>query len=265
MAENSKIEWCDSTANLWQGCTHVSSGCDHCYAETLSHRWGKSLWGANAPRMATKSVWSDLASYQRKSEALGAVHRVFVGSLMDIFEKPMCLVDHRNDPVMHELGNGQDTTATLRHRLFDEVTAGYYPNLDFLLLTKRPSNIAQFIPPIWNTYHYSQPNVMFGCTVVSLKELRLVDQLRDQAPGRRFLSIEPQLEYIPDIDLTGIAWVINGGESGPRKRPFDPAWARRLRDICAEQNVPFFMKQINKIDPIPDDLLIRQFPPLPVF
>src|SRR4051812_34878582 len=99
MSTNSKIEWTHHTANLWHGCTKVHEGCDHCYAETLSHRWGRDIWGNDKPRMEIRSVWSDLARMQRMAAEAGEIHRVFVGSMMDIFEKPMTLVDSKGEMV----------------------------------------------------------------------------------------------------------------------------------------------------------------------
>lgn len=134
MAQNSKIEWTHHTANLWWGCTKVHEGCDNCYAETLSKRFGNDVWGVDKPRKEIKSVWKDLDAYQKAAAAAGEVHRVFVGSMMDIFEKPMPLIDTN--------GNDFETsdTGVLRNILFQRITDNYYPNLMFLFLTKRPSN-----------------------------------------------------------------------------------------------------------------------------
>lgn len=256
MAQDSKIEWTKHTANLWWGCTEVHAGCDNCSASALSNRWGNDLWGADKPRKRIAPTFDNLAKDQRMAQKAGNVDRVFVGSMMDIFEKPMPMIDSKGAP------SGFDT-GQIRERFFNLISGGNYPNLDFLLLTKRPSNIHKYIPLSWK--HYVPDNVMFGCSVVNPGTLFLVDQLCHSTPlgARRFLSIEPQLEYIPEIDLTSIHWVICGGESGPKKRPFNADWGRRLRDICKEQNVPFFFKQVDKVQDIPADLLIRQFPTQP--
>lgn len=95
MAENSKIEWCDHKANLWWGCANVHSGCKNCFAETISHRWGNDVWGNDKPRKAIKSVWDDLNRFQRKAQEAGEMQTVFVGSMMDIFEKPMQLINSK--------------------------------------------------------------------------------------------------------------------------------------------------------------------------
>jgi len=253
MAQNSKIEWTHHTANLWWGCTKVHEGCDNCYAEQLSNRWGNDIWGNDKPRKEIKSVFNDLAKYQKLAKQAGEVHRVFVGSMMDIFEKPMHLIDNN--------GNSRNyKTSTLRDLFFMNIEWGEYPNLMFLLLTKRPGNINKYIPEFWK--ENPTENVMFGTSPVDMKTLENMLPKLKQVNGRRFLSIEPQLGPINEIDLSGIDWVIQGGESGPRKRPFNLDWAYMMREICLNQGVPYFFKQIDKVKIIPDDLMINQFPPL---
>lgn len=257
MAQNSKIEWTHHTANLWHGCTKVHAGCDHCYAETLSHRWGRDIWGNDKPRMEIKSVWSDLKKYQAAAAAVNEVHRVFVGSMMDIFEKPMPLIDSK--------GNLSTTvdTGQLRNQFFDQIKC--YPNLLFLLLTKRPSNINKYIPESWKTD--PPKNVMFGTSPCDQATAdTLIPQLL-QVKGKHFLSIEPLLgqvniskwihesiceehgrcgycDPVPDEPKEErIDWVIVGGESGHNARPMHPEWVRLLRDHCNDAEVPFFFKQ----------------------
>ncbi len=265
MAENSKIEWTNHTANLWWGCTKVHCGCDNCYALTFAKRVGNDIWGEEKPRRMIKDVWNKLAKFQKEAEELGVVHRVFVGSMMDIFEKPKSLVNHKGEPIKEgesEFWN----TGQLRDKFFNEVVPNS-PNLMFLLLSKRPSNINKYIPDSWK--ENPPANVMFGTSPVNQKTANdLISQLA-KVKGKRFLSIEPQLE---EIDLTvkskngdlaliqTVDWIINGGESGHTKRPFNTDWARKLRDDCKSYKVPFFFKQIDKVQTIPDDLLIREFP-----
>jgi len=253
MAQNSKIEWCAHTCNLIWGCAKVSTGCQNCYAETLSNRWGNNVWGNDAPRRAIKSVWKDFDKYQKAAKEAGEIHSVFVGSMMDIFEKPMPLIDAKGNKLE---GNSGD----LRSRYFREVIPTT-PNLLHLLLTKRPSNINKYIPKAWKIN--APKNVMFGTSPANQKTAdTLIPQLL-KVKGKRFLSVEPQLDI---VDLRkwlrggGISWVICGGESGHSKRPFDCDWARLLRDHCKEFKTSFFMKQIDKVQPIPPDLQIRQFP-----
>lgn len=277
MAENSKIEWTTHTGNLWHGCTRVSEGCTNCYAETLSHRWGRDLWGNDKPRMIINSFLKDIARYQKLAAAAGEIHRVFVGSMMDIFEKSMPLVTAKGEPV-----EGHNT-GLLRDGFFHEVVPAC-PNLLFLLLTKRPSNINKMIPESWK--EHPPKNVMFGTSPVDQETANtLIPQLL-QVNGKRFLSIEPQLGHVnlfPFVMSTGwipsyenpdnydldqpaeptkenIHWVICGGESGHGRRQFNTDWARDLKYQCHISDIPFFMKQIDKVIPIPEDLLIREYP-----
>lgn len=145
MAQNSKIEWTDHTANLWHGCTKVHEGCDNCYAEVLSKRWGNDIWGNDKPRKLVISFFKDLDKYQELAKKNGEVHKVFVGSMMDIFEKPMPLVDNKGIEIVN-LNTGQ-----LRGMFFKRISENRYPNLMFLLLTKRPSNINKYIPEEWKS------------------------------------------------------------------------------------------------------------------
>lgn len=248
MAENTKIEWCDHTVNLWWGCTKVHAGCDHCYAETLSKRFGNDVWGNDKNRKAIRSAFSDLRKFQSKAAAQGVIKTVFVGSMMDIFEKAF------------PANFGIVSTGDIRKLFLSEIFLGAYNNLDFLLLTKRPSNINKMIGAF-----FTSPNVMYGTSIVDQATTDTLLPHLKNVPGRRFLSIEPQLGPINRINLTGIDWVIQGGESGPGRRPFDLAWARDMRDRCRAAGVPYFFKQIDKVrdktEGIPADLQIREFPP----
>lgn len=258
MAENSKIEWCHHSVNLWWGCTEVHAGCDNCYARVFSNRFNQPLWGNDVPRKEIKSAWDNLIKFQNLAAAKGEIHRVFVGSMMDIFEKAMPIIDAEVP---------EYTTGVLRNRFFSQITDGWYPNLLFLFLTKRPSNINKRIPDHWK--ETPPDNVMFGTSPVDQKTAdTLIPQLL-QVKGKKFLSVEPQLAEIKlqsnwligNHDIKGqIDWVIQGGESGPKRRPFNLDWAYSLRDQCAEARVPYFFKQIDKVQPIPADLMIRQFP-----
>lgn len=247
MAKNSKIEWTHHTANLWWGCTKVHQGCDNCYAESLSNRYGHKVWGDNNSRRLIKSTFTDIFKYQKQAEQLNTKFRVFVGSMMDIFEKSKEV----------EVANDFNSTGDKREFFFNEVIPNC-PNLIFLLLTKRPSNINKMIPKAWK----SNPpkNVMFGTSPVCEKTSKTLIKQLQAVNGYKFLSVEPQLEHIRNIDLNGIDWVIQGGESGHHKRKFDSDWGRTLRDICKEKRVPYFFKQIDKVQIIPDDLLVREFP-----
>lgn len=270
MAQNSKIEWTHHTANLWHGCTKVHEGCTNCYAETLSKRWGNDVWGNDKPRKAIKSVWNDLAKYQKLAKEANEIHRVFVGSMMDIFEKPMHVIDSKGNTELDchcDWCDGKLTTEHFRQWFFRTVIPNS-PNLLFLLLTKRPSNINKYIPEEWKLN--PPTNVMFGTSPVNQETCnKLIPQLL-QVKGKHFLSIEPQLNYVDifgswvdkerNLELGVIDWIIQGGESGHHKRPFNLKWAYAMKEQCEAMGVPYFFKQIDKVQPIPEDLLIRQFP-----
>jgi protein gp37 len=255
MAQDSKIEWTHHTLNLWWGCTKVHAGCDHCYAEATSKWRGHHVWGNDSGRRMIKSAFSDLDKFQRLAKNANTFHRVFVGSMMDIFEKSMPL----NNPVDH-----LTETDDLRQELFTRM-GEMYPNLIFLFLTKRPSNIAKYVPAGW----LDEPpaNIIYGTSVSDPDSFNtLVPQLL-KVPGKHFISMEPQIEFIPvnrlsDFEITSggkLDWLIQGGESGPRKRPFDLKWAYHVRDYCESYGIPYFFKQIDKVQTIPESLMIRQF------
>lgn len=264
MAINSKIEWTEHTANLWHGCTKVHAGCNNCYAETMTKRWGREIWGNDAPRLEIGSVWKDLAKMQREAQKADTMARVFIGSMMDIFEKPMPTIDSHGGMVVNVSdGSPTFTTENSRDKLFEEISDGIYPNLIFLFLTKRPSNIRKMVPGTWLVE--PPANVMMGTSPCDQKTAEtLVPQLVQNWTGKRFLSIEPLLgpvdlskfftiEHItlpvPWPNNAGIkttspfTWIITGGESGPKARPCHPDWIRSLRDQCATFGIPFFFKQ----------------------
>lgn len=257
MADTTEIAWTDSTANLWWGCVEVHAGCDFCYARTFSaNRTGKSLWGTDVPRRAIKGVWGDLSRWQRTAADFFAEHgrrrTVFVGSMMDIFEKGHPALDSKGEPV-------EGGTAELRRRFFEEVVPAT-PDLIYLLLTKRPSNVLKMVPAAWLAPGGWPAHVWVGTSVVDQQTAdTLIPQIL-RIPGPTFLSMEP---LIGPVDLTavyadvmdeahgvhalaaGIGWIIVGGESGyqPGVRAMHPAWARAIRDACAAAGVPFLFKQ----------------------
>ncbi len=254
MAKDSPIEWTKHTANLSLGCCKVHKGCDNCYAAALAKRWGNDIWGSDKPRKQVISVWANLLKYQKEAKAACKRHPVFVGSMQDIFEKPMPLIDHKGK-------NLDITTGDLRRKFFENISNGMYPNLMFLLLTKRPSNINKYIPDAWKLC--PPANVAFGTSPVDQATANNLIAHLLQVKGKRFLSVEPQLDEItltPWLQNKSIHWVIQGGESGPKKRPFNTDWARKMRDECKATNTPYFFKQIDKVKEIPADLMVRQFP-----
>ena len=224
MAENSKIEWTHHTFNPWVGCTRVSPACDHCYAEAIDARFKGNRWGPRADRTRTKT-WGDPVKWNRKAEAKGTRYRVFCASMADVFDNHKSIqFDWRRD----------------LYQLIDET-----PFLDWLLLTKRPQNVAKLAPNSWFE-NGIPPNVWLGTTVENQIEVKRRIPHLTQIPARvRFLSCEPLLGpiRIPTGEMRKLHWIIAGGESGSQFRPVDPDWFRSLRDQCAAAKVPFLFKQ----------------------
>lgn len=244
------IAWTDLTANFWMGCVKVSAGCANCYAETLTkNRMGLDLWGKSANRQPVKNVFAKLRGLARNQSpgvlGGGAPKLVFVGSLMDWAE-------------------GRDDLDDLRRTIW--ATIREYPQLHFQLLTKRPENIHRYLPDDWGTGY---DNVWLGTSVEDMRVASRVDELRKIPALVRFVSYEPALGPLDDLDLTGISWVIYGGESGPGHRPEgevdDPkCWARSMRDKCEESGVAYFHKQSaaykTEIGIELDGIIVRKFP-----
>ena len=229
MAENSKIEWTHHTFNPWQGCIKVSDGCKNCYAESLSKRWGKDRWGPGAKRERTSAAyWKKPLSWNKKAAASGECHRVFCASLADVFE---------DNPAQPELNEW-------RQELFALIDAT--PNLDWLLLTKRPENIKRLWPFGWyDGDQFTWNNIWLGTSAENQTQLDKRAPELEFIPAKvRFLSCEPllgQLDLSEHEDY--INWVIVGGESGHGARPMKPEWATLIRDQCANANIPFLFKQ----------------------
>lgn len=220
MAEETEIAWTDSTFNPWWGCSKVGAGCDHCYAESLDKRTGGDHWGPDkTPRTMSADNWRKPRRWQKQAETDGERRRVFCGSMCDWADK--------NAP------SGE------RGRLWSLIRDT--PNLDWQLLTKRALRIGDCLPEDWGTGY---PNVWLGVTVENRKHgLPRIEHLRRVPALVRFLSIEPLLEDLGPLDLSGIHWVIVGGESGPLARPMRPEWVASIREQCEAQGVPFFFKQ----------------------
>lgn len=230
MAENSNISWTDHTHNPVMGCMKVSPGCKNCYAEKLiTNRMGKpNLWGPNSERQITsQSNWRKPLLWNKQAIAEGRRFRVFCASLADVFE------DH---PTWNDIA---------RPRLFDLIKQT--PMLDWQLLTKRPENIARFLPPDWAQGY---PNVWLGTSIERIDYCSRADLLRAVPAAVRFISYEPALGPIHSaLNLEGIDWLIYGGESGPGFRPDDTQWARDIRDACARSGTAFFYKQTSSFKP----------------
>lgn len=232
MSANSSIEWTHHTFNPWWGCTKVSPACAHCYAERDSKRYySLPLWGDDASRrFFGDDHWNDPIRWNRRAEKLGERQRVFCASMADVFED-------RADLALH------------RERLWR--TMQQCQRLDWLLLTKRPENFEKLLPwgragsEGWGRDRRTEwRHAWLGVTCEDKKHgLPRVEILRRTPAVIRFLSVEPLLEELGTIDLTGIDWVIVGGESGSGARPMHPRWVRNIRDQCIEAGVAFHFKQ----------------------
>lgn len=298
MGKITKVEWADHTFNCWRGCSKVSEACRNCYAEKQAKRNPSVLgiWGDSGTRVvASESAWKEPLKWDRAAKAAGERHRVFCASMADVFEDWDGRIQDHNGRHLWisdrgtrgwEFDDGSAgfafekrpaTMQDIRQRLFDLIDAT--PNLDWLLLTKRPENIAAMMPPAvcttcrgtgwWETGPYSgkcicqgarlyRHNVWLGTTVENQQTAddRIPHLLRVPAKVH-FLSCEPLLGQV-DLDCwpesgcsrcwlddePGIDWVIAGGESGPHARPSHPEWFRSLQRQCAAAGVPFFMKQM---------------------
>jgi protein gp37 len=224
MAQNSKIEWTDHTFNPWVGCTNVSPGCDHCYAESWSKRSGLVKWGNNPRRRTSEAYWRAPLKWQGLANAFQAQHsrrqRVFCASLADVFDNQV--------------------DAGWRADLFALIAAT--PALDWLLLTKRPQNIAKMLPKDWP--EHGQPNVWLGATAEDQVRYNQRWPILSRTPAAvRFISYEPA---IGPLRLNAKhdsqpAWLIVGGESGHGARPMAADWVRDvIRDCRAFGVAPFF-------------------------
>lgn len=233
-----KIEWTDFTFNPWIGCTKVSPACDNCYAATQDafRKWTPEGWGG--PRKRTSdSTWRNPIKWDKEAARAGKRARVFCASLADVFDNQV--------------------PDEWRADLWQLIQAT--PNLDWLLLTKRPQNIAKMLPKDWGN---GWPGVWLGTTAENQEEFdRRFPHITNTPAEVWFISYEPALG---PINTEGWAWAIDwlicGGESGPGKRPMNLEWARSMRDQCKDAGVSFFMKQIDGVKAIPDDLMIRDWP-----
>ncbi len=267
MSAGTKIEWTDATFNPWWGCTKISPGCDHCYAERDAHRFGTE-WGPDAQRRTFGDKhWNEPRRWNarraRQLEEVAAIgetepgavppFRVFCASMADVFD--------------NAAPGGQ------RDRLWNLIRET--PHLTWQILTKRIGNARGMLPADWGS---GWPNVWLGATIVNQTEAdRDIPKLIHTPARIRFLSCEPLLgpvylnpsaflscpnaenammdpttgayECCSKCDFTGVGdemgvdWVIAGGESGPNARPMHPDWPRLLRDDCAVSGVPFLFKQ----------------------
>lgn len=248
MGKDSKIQWTDHSFNPWVGCTKVSPGCDHCYAEGWAKRSGLVTWG-EARRRTSPTTWRAPLRWDRDAARDGVRRRVFCASLADVFDNQVA--------------------DEWRADLFFLI--GQTPHLDWLLLTKRIGNVKSLMPAGQTLDEYT--NVWLGISVVNQEEAdRDIEKLARIPAALRFLSCEPLLE---GIDIKNqlldnlVDWVIVGGESGAHARAMDVGWADQLRYDCERARTPFFMKQgsqtpnwadFKNFDSFPPALQVREWP-----
>ena len=246
MAESTKIEWTDKTFNPWQGCQKVSPGCDNCYAEALTKRFGGATWGPGAERLGqSMEYWAKPHAWNVRAEKTNQRKKVFCGSIIDVFDN--------------------QAPEGARDRLWQTIL--WTPMLDWQLLTKRPENIKDMLPDDWGEGY---PNVWLGISAEDQERYDHRWPILAEIPAMlRFVLYEPALGplSIQYLDVTRFPtiwpdWVIAGGESGPGAREPDLDWFMFVKAQCWAAGIPFFFKQMWKKGPIPDTLKIREFPRL---
>jgi protein gp37 len=214
--QKSTIEWTEATWNPVTGCTKVSPGCAHCYAETFAERW-RGVKGHHYEQGFDMRLWPG-----RLEQPLHwrAPRRIFVNSMSDLFH-----------PAVPD---------EYIERVFDVMVRG--DRHIFQVLTKREERLAELAPGLrWPS------NVWIGVTIENRRFVHRADYLRDVPAAVRFVSAEPLLTEVTRLDLTDIDWLIAGGESGPGARRLDLAWARDLAERCTTAGTAFFMKQLGSV------------------
>lgn len=212
MSQGSAIEWTDATWNPVTGCTKVSPGCDHCYAQTFAERW-RDIPGHPYERgfdLTLRPERLDAPLHWRKPQ------NIFVNSMSDLFH-----VDVPDEFIF---------------RVFEIMRNAHWHH--FQLLTKRAERLERLGKRL-----NLAPNIWLGVSVESPRYYWRIRHLQKVPATVRFLSCEPLLAALPDIPLEGIDWVIVGGESGRGARPIEADWVRDIRRQCDKSHVPFFFKQ----------------------
>lgn len=222
MAGISQIEWTDRSWNPVRGCRRISPGCEHCYAESMAHRFsgeGRPYEGLTR-KTSRGPVWTGeamLVDHDLEAPLRWRVpQRIFVNSMSDLFFERV--------------------PAEYIARCFDVMARAQ--RHQFQILSKRAERMAEVTSSMT-----LPPNAWLGVSVESADYVSRIDHLRRVPAAIRFLSVEPLLGPILDLDLTDIHWVIVGGESGRGARSMDPDWVRSIRDQCVAAGVPFFFKQ----------------------
>jgi len=212
MAQNSSIEWTEATWNPTTGCTRISPGCAHCYAERMASRL-QAMGQERYRNGFDLTLQEDVVELPLRWKT---PRLIFVNSMSDLF--------HDGVPV------------AFIQRCFDVMRQASHHV--FQVLTKRPKRAAELAGILpW------QENIWLGTSVETARYTSRIRVLQGISARVRFLSIEPLLGAIPSLPLDGIHWVIVGGESGPGARPMQPEWVCQIRDQCLNNKVPFFFKQ----------------------
>lgn len=260
MGKNTEIEWCDHTFNAWAGCSPVSTGCANCYAKTLNHRYKWVTWGKDGTRHKfSQSYWKNPLKWNEETwkECPSCGWRDCDALVMTIGRRDVCphcegeLIDTKQRVFASSLSDVfEDRPDVLewRYELFSLILST--PNLDWLVLTKRPENIKPFQDVFFQKWGDAFPdNVWLGTSVENQDAaIKRIPELLSAPAAKHFLSMEPLLGPVdlcfpdhanPHKDLV----VIVGGESGPKARYMNPEWVRDIRDQCLIADVPFFFKQ----------------------
>ena len=212
MADSSHIEWTDATWNPVTGCSKVSPGCKHCYAERLAHRL-QAMGQKNYRNGFEVTLHPHMLGHPMNWRH---PRRIFVNSMSDLF--------HKNVP------------ASYITKVFDTMRLASWHQ--YQVLTKRSERLLELSPFLgW------EPHIWMGVSIENEDYLFRVDHLRRTGAHIKFLSVEPLLGGLHRLDLRGIDWVIVGGESGPGARPLEADWVREIRDRCKRSRVAFFFKQ----------------------
>ena len=216
MPDATSIEWTDATWNPVTGCTKISAGCDNCYAERFSERF------RGTPDHPFENGFNLTLRPARVLQPLGwrNSRMIFVNSMSDLFHK--------------------EVPRSFISKVFDTMEQANWHT--FQVLTKRSSLLRNFVR---NRYKDSKvpSHIWLGVSVEDGTKKSRIRHLQEAPITTRFLSIEPLIGPVGELNLTGIDWVIVGGESGPRARFMDPAWVRDIRDQCRKKKVAFFFKQ----------------------
>lgn len=232
MAQSSKIEWTHTTWNPVVGCRKVSDGCRFCYAERMAHRLaGMAAEAASRDRTAgRKDLYRGVISKRgRWNGQIRLAHQALDDPLR--WRKPRMIFVNSMSDLFHPL-----VPLAFIEQVADVIRR--CPQHTFQILTKRPERLAA----LSSSLQWPQ-NAWLGTSIEDDRVQSRLDSLREVPAGLRFLSLEPLLGPLPNLNLDGIGWVICGGESGPHARPIRIEWVRDIREQCAQKAVPFFFKQ----------------------